>query len=188
MKKLLSIALFLTIGAVQAADSSPAKKDLVARILKAQQVSIENIARSLAERPALLLFQQAGAALQARVPADRQEAVGKEIQGDLKKFVDEATPIIRDRAIKLAPSTIGTLMEAKFTEEELKQLVSILESPVNRKYQQMAGELHNALAEKLVNETRGLIEPKVKALEQSLSKRLGLTAPANGTAIKPNKP
>lgn len=190
MKNIITLALLLSIGAAQAADSSVAKKDLVARILKAQQGSIEAIARNLAERPAMMLFQQAGMALQSRVAPDQREAVGKEIQADLKKYVDEVTPIVRDRAIKLAPTTIGTLLESKFTEDELKQLVGIMESPVSRKYQQMAGELQNALGEKLMNETRGSIEPKFKALEVSVAKRLGISPPppAAGPAAKSAKP
>jgi hypothetical protein len=77
--------------------------------------------------------------------------------------------------VKLAPSTIGTVLEANFSEAELKQLVAILESldsPVNRKLQALGPELQKSLAEKLIADTRGAIEPKVKALNEGISKRL----------------
>jgi hypothetical protein len=87
--------------------------------------------------------------------------------------------------VKLAPSTIGALLESKFTEDELKQLIAIVESPVNRKYQQMGGELQNALGQKLVAQTQVTVEPKLKALEQSITKHLGLSAPPSAKASEP---
>ncbi|MBG6081340.1 hypothetical protein [Rubrivivax gelatinosus] len=162
---------------VAAAASSPAKKALVAKILQIQQPAIENMARQLAEQPAVMLMQQAAMALQ-RLPADKREAMAKSLQADAKKYADEATPIVRDRAVKLAPSTIGALLEQRFSEDELKQLITMLESPVNRKFQSMNGDLQRALGEKLVAETKPLVEPKVKALEQSVRKRFEAAAPA----------
>jgi hypothetical protein len=164
------------------APSSPAKKALVAKVLQLQQPGIEVLARQMAEQPAVQMMQQAGQALQQRVPAERREAVAKDIQADARKYAEEATPIVRDRAVKLAPSTIGALLEEKFNEDELKQIISILESPVNRKYQAMTGDMQRVLGEKLVAETRPLIEPKVKALEQTIIKRFEATAPAAGAS------
>lgn len=160
-----------------AAPSSPAKKALIAKILQIQQPAIENMARQLAEQPAVMLMQQAAMALQ-RMPADKREALAKSLQADAKKYADEATPIVRDRAVKLAPSTIGAILDQRFSEDELKQLVAMLESPVNRKFQSMNGDLQRSLGEKLVAETKPLVEPKVKALEQSVRKRFEAAAPA----------
>ncbi|MFO1262558.1 MAG: hypothetical protein U1E84_04335 [Rhodoferax sp.] len=183
MKKfpLLGLLLAATFAQAQAPTppSSAAKKELVARILTLQQPGIEQTAQALVERPALMLQQQAGVALQTRVPPDKREAAAKQVQEDIKKYVDEVGPQVRQQAVKLAPSTIGALLESKFTEDELKQLIAIIESPVNRKYQQMGGEMQNALTQKLVAQTQAMVEPKVKTLEQSIAKHLGLpTAPA----------
>jgi hypothetical protein len=164
--------------------SSPAKKALVAKILQLQQPGIEGLARQFAEQPAMQMLQQVGPALQQRVSADRREAVAKEIQADARKYAEEATPIVRERAIKLAPSTIGVLLEERFTEDELKQIIVLLESPLNRKYQAMGPEMQRALGEKLVAETRSTIEPKVKALEQQVVRRLQ-PPPAAASGAKP---
>ena len=43
------------------------------------------------------MMQAAGQALQ-QMPADKREAAAKRIDADAKKFVDEAVPIVRDRA------------------------------------------------------------------------------------------
>jgi hypothetical protein len=105
--------------------------------------------------------------------------VGKEIQADVKKFYDEVEPLLKKRAIELAPATVGPAYEDKFSEDELKTLIAWLESPVSRKYAEIDRAQGNALAEKVVAETRATIEPKIKALEATVAKRLGVsTAPA----------
>lgn len=177
MKKLFTVALLVLVSVAQA-QSAATKKELVAKVLQLQQPAIEMAAQALAERPAAQMMQQAGLTLQSKVAADKRETVWKEINADVKKYVDEAVPLVRDRAVKLAPSTIGVLLEEKFSEDELKQLVAIFESPVNRKFSQMSGEMQKVLVDKLVAETQGAIEPKIKALEQAISKRLGLPAPS----------
>lgn len=189
MKKLLVMTL-LTLTMAAQAESTAAKKELVAKVLLLQQPAIEQAGRALAERPAAQMMQQAGMALQSRVAADKREAIGKEIQADVKKYLDEAVPLVRDRAVKLAPSTIGALLEERFSEEELKQLIAVIESPVNRKFTQMSGDMQKVLMEKLVADTQGAIEPKVKTLEQAIGKRLGLPAagaPVAGAARPPAK-
>lgn len=176
MLKKLIVPLFVALAALTAqAQTSPAKKELIARILKLQQPGIEAMARNLAEQPAASMLEGVAAALPSRIAPDKREAVAKDVQADVRKYVDEAVPLVRDRAIKLAPTTIGTLLDEKFTEDELKQLVALVESPVYVKFQLLGNDMQKALTQKLVAETRPLIEPKVKALEQSIAKRLGLT-------------
>jgi hypothetical protein len=191
-KTLITLVLLCAAFGAQA-QSTPAKKELAARIVKLQQPGIEGLGRQLAEQPAAAMMERAGQVLPTRVAPDRQEAVGKEIQADVKKYVDEAVPIVRDRAVKLAPSTVGPTLEEKFTEEELRQIIAVMESPAWAKFQQMGPELQKPLMEKLLAETRPIIEPKVKALEQSIARRLGITeqgANAGGTpaAVNPAGP
>jgi uncharacterized protein len=192
-KLLFTSALLLAAITAQAQTpsanpSSPAKRDLVARILKLQQPGIEVMARSLVEQPAVELMGNAANALPARVPKDKQEAVAKEIQADARKYVDEAAPIVRDRAIKLAPTTIGPMLEEKFSEDELKQIVAIIESPVYGKFQAMGDEMQRALVEKVIADTRTIIEPKVRALEQTVAKRLGVTSAPGAGNTAPRAP
>jgi hypothetical protein len=188
MNKIALLTLLLVAGVVQA-QTPQSKKDLVARVLVLQQPAIEQTAQMLVERPALVLQQQAGVALQTRVAPEKREAVAKQVQEDLKKYVDDAAPVVRQQAVKLAPSTIGAVLEAKFSEEELKQLIGILESPVNRKYQQMGGEMQKALSEKLVAQTQAAVEPKVKALNQLVATHMGIPLPpADKAPEAPAKP
>lgn len=178
-----------TAASAPAAGSSPAKKELVARVLQLQQPGLEAMSRAMLQQPLGQLMQGAGQALQ-QLPAEKREATAKAIEGEIKKFVDETTPLMRDRAIKLAPSTIGAILEERFSEDELRQLAAWLESPVNKKYGQLGQDMQRALAEKLVADTRGTVEARLKTLEQSVMKQLGIapkpatSAPAPAPAKK----
>lgn len=186
MKKLIIVALLAaSFGA--SAQTAGGKKDLIAKILQIQQPAIEAMSRGMAEQPAMVLLQRAGSVMQQRVPPEKREAMGKEIQADARKYVDEVLPLIRDRAVKLAPTTVGTLLDERFTEDELKQLVSVLENPAYRKYQQMDGEMTRSLQAKLVNELKATLEPKFKTFELAVAGRLGIpaTAPAAPTTARP---
>ena len=186
MIKTTLILLALLCGAsVAQAQSTPAKKDLAARIVKLQQPGIESMARTLAEQPALEIIERAEAALPARVAPDKREAVGREIQSDVKKYMDETVPMVQSRAVQLAPAAIGALLEEKFSEDELKQVLAIIEAPVYLKFQQLGGDMQKVLVEKLLAATRTAVEPKVKALELAVAKRLGVTEPAGNAAAGP---
>jgi hypothetical protein len=181
-KTFITVSLLAAFAAAQAQNvtTSPAKKELIARILKAQQGSVEAMGRSLVERPAIEIMNGAMQVVMARVPKEKQEQMARDIQGDAQKFVNEAGGIVTKRAVELAPSTIGAVLDEKFTEDELKQIVAALENPALTKFTQTAPQMQQALGEKLVAETRPQVEPKVKALEEQVGKRLGL--PAQGAA------
>lgn len=165
MKRIIAVAL-MTCATLASAQSSPAKKELVAKLLALQQPAIEGVARGIVERPAMQMMQAAGQALQQpNFPADKREAVGRSIEADVKKFVEESTPIARERASKLAPSTIGATLEEKLSEDDLRQLIAWYESPVNKKYQQIVPEMQSSFAQKLIAEISPLLDPKLKALE-----------------------
>ncbi|WP_394756667.1 hypothetical protein [Rhodoferax sp.] len=181
MKKLVVIALLALASGAQA-ESTAAKKELVNKVLLLQQPAIEQEAQALVARPVMMMLQRAEMILQSKVAADKREAVAKQIQVDVKQFEDEVVPMVRARSVSLAPSTVGALLDEKFTEDELKQLIAIIESPVNRKYLQMGGEIQKVLLEKLFEQTKPTIEPRMMALEQSISKHLGLPAPSAGAA------
>jgi hypothetical protein len=180
-KSLIPLVLALTVFGAHA-QSTPAKKELAARILKLQQPGIEGMARGLAEQPAAEMMSRVAAILPQRIAPDKQEATARDIQADARKYVESAVPIVQDRAVKLAPSTIGVLLEEKFTEDELKQIVAIIESPAYIKFQGLGGDMQKVLLEKLVIDTRPTIEPKVKALAQSIAKRLGVGPNASAPA------
>jgi uncharacterized protein len=182
----LSAFSLLLVAATFAHAQNEGKKELVQKLLQIQRPGIEAMARGLAEQPASQIIQNARIVL-ARVPADRREAATKAAEAEIKKYLDDSVPLVLSRAVQLAPSTIGPMLEDKFSEEELRQLITWIESPLNRKYQQMGGELQTALAQKLVTDMRPVIDPRVKALDAGVSKALGIVPRAAGAASAPAK-
>ena len=160
------------------AASSPAKKELTQKLLKLRQGDFEGLGQQIAGQIVTPVGHQASAFLQANVPPERRDATAKEIQTEFNKFGNEVGPLLGERAVKLAPSVVGPVLEEKFTEEELKQVIAVLESPGFRKYLQLAPELQRTLGQKLVADTQTLVEPKIRALEKTLNAKLNAAVPA----------
>lgn len=196
---LLPWLLALAAGAASAQTATPApaaagagngKKELISRILKVQQPGIEAIARDLARQPANELLSQVADYLDSQVPADKREALAKGAQQDADRFFQDVHPLVRERALKLAPTTIGALLEEKLTEDELRQVAAMLESPAFSKYQALGSDMQRALLAKLVPELKPQVDTRLRALDEALAKRLGvapaLAQPAgNGPAAQP---
>ena len=174
------MALLIAVGSAGSAQAQT-KKELIAKLMQLQQPGIENIGRALAGQTSQRALQAAGQAI-PRLPADKREAAAKDVQADVKKFYDDVEPILRKRATELAPATLAPVYEERFSEDELKTVIAWLESPVSKKFLQLDGEIGNTLAQKVVADTRGSVETKLKALEASLAKRLGIPVSSAGSS------
>lgn len=174
----------ISIGAI--AQTSESKKELVTMLLALQRGGIEQLARNLAEQPAAMAAQNTRMHLLTRVPPERREALGKAADAEIRKYLDDAVPFVRDKAVQLAPSTVGKVLEEKFSEEELRQLITFIESPLNRKFQSATADLQKALLQKLNTDVKPDLEPKVRALDNNLARALGL--PAAGSASPASAP
>ncbi len=187
MKRWMGVAL-LACATVAHAQSTPAKKELVAKLLALQAPGIESVARSVVERPAVQLMQGAAQVLQTQVPPDKREATGRSIETDVKKFVEDSVPVLKERAIKLAPTVIGPTLEEKFSEDELKQLIAWFESPINKKYQQLGPEMQSNFAKKIIEEAGPLLDTKLQALQQKVRGTLSAAVPADAASKPAAKP
>ncbi|MCW7536498.1 DUF2059 domain-containing protein [Aquabacterium sp. A7-Y] len=181
-------ALVLALGGLAVPAQAQTKKELVQKLLQMQQPAVENMARRIAEQPAVELMQEAGRLLKTQVPEAKRQEVAKAIEADLKKYAEQATPLVRDKALKLAPTTLGSALEEKFSEDELKQVIAWLESPAYKKYQQVLPEVERNLTQKLVEETRPAVEPKIRTLQASIRKHLGLPDQPPATPAAGAKP
>ena len=180
MWQAMVMAVVMALGSAAHAQTQT-KKELVARLMQIQQGGIENVGRTLAGQTSQRALQAAAQAL-PRVAADKREAVAKEVQAEVKKFYDEIEPILRKRAAELGPAAVAPIYEERFSEDELKAVIAWLDSPVSKKLQQVDGEMGNMLAQRVVADTRPAIEPKLKVLEASLAKRLGIPVPPASAA------
>jgi len=180
----LGLALALALAASTAlAQPSPAKKALIDKIVALQQQGAENMAGGLVQAPLSQLAQQLHAAMQ-QVPADKREATGKALNAELKKFVEENVPYLKDKIAKALPGTTSALLDERFNEDELKQILAWAESPVSQKFGMVNAELQKAIVQKVMTEAGPTLDGRFKTLQGNLVKQLGLQPPA-GAASKP---
>jgi hypothetical protein len=171
MKKLATMIAALAIGgSVNAAPVPAAKQELVNRVL--QLWHPETIGESMLQAPVGDAVQQARAVLQGRVSPEKRDAALKEIVADARKFMDENKPVAEASAHKLVGTTIAPLLAERFNEEELRQMITILESPVKKKFEAMMPELQKKLGEGVAADTRAVMDPKLQDLQQRIGMRL----------------
>jgi hypothetical protein len=173
----IALAALATLASAQTAPTSPAKKELVTKLMTLQQAAIESVGDRLALQTSQQLLAAASRSLE-QIPVDKREVAGKAVQADVRKFYDDIAPTLRAEAWKLAPTTVRPVLEERFSEDELKTVISWLESSASKKFQQISNEVVPALAQKLVAETRPTIEPKIQAVQASIASDLGLPPPA----------
>ncbi len=167
---LMLLALSAACLSTHAAPVSPAKQALVDQVLKLW--NIDTIGQSMLQVPVADAVQQARAMLQGRAAPDKRDAAMNDIVGEAKQFMAEATPITRASADKLIPTTIAPLLAERYTEEELRQLIAILESPVKKKFEAMLPEMQKTLGEGVAADTRPVIDPKLQGLKEKIGLRL----------------
>ena len=179
----LAFACFAMALAVPAwSQSTPAKKELVQKILTIQQAEIENVARGIVERPAQQMMQEAALAIQRQVPRTGAMRSLARSRPRSRNTSTSRYPLVRERALRIAPSTIGATLEDKMSEDDLRQLLAWLDSPANRKYQQLGADMRNAFIQKLLLDARPVVDPKVTALDGRIRVILGLPAAPAGTS------
>jgi hypothetical protein len=182
----LALALSLALAAGTAvAEPSPAKKALIDKIVALQQQGMaESLAANIMQGPLSQLTQAGRTALQQQVPAEKREATAKAMDAELKKFVDENVPYLKDKISKSVATTSSALLDERFNEDELKQVLAWAESPVSQKFGAASVELQKAVAQKVLTEAGPTLDGRFKALHATLAKQLGLPAPG-ASAPKP---
>jgi uncharacterized protein len=174
----LGLALALALATSTAlADPSPAKKALIDKIVALQQQGMaDSMAASIVQQPLPQLTQGGRAALQ-QVPPEKRDATAKAMDAELKKFIEENVPYLKDKIAKAIGPTASALLDERFNEDELKQVVAWAESPVSQKFGLASVELQKAVAQKVMAEAGPTLEGRLKALQTTLAKQLGLQPP-----------
>lgn len=190
MKRLQLTVAALALATAAAANAQDGKAALVKQFLDLQRPAIESMASQLVHQSSGPIAESGTRYLQTQVPADKREAAAKAADAEINKYYDATYPLVRDKAVQDAPGALGPLLEKNFSEDELRQLVAWISSPVAKKYQELNPQLQAALAEKVVADTRATVEPRLRALNDSVAKTLGAPTnpPAGQTPAKPASP
>lgn len=168
----IALATCAVVGVhpAHAENTTESKEVLVQRVLALWH--IEDTAVTMAQRPATDALMQAQVALQGRVSAQKQEATLKVIVADVQKYINEATPLVRAEGLRVKAPTLGPLLLQNFSEEELQSLVAMLESPVKKKFESLAPQFERAFGEKVAQNSRADVDPKLQALTKDISVKM----------------
>ncbi|MEJ6007312.1 DUF2059 domain-containing protein [Paucibacter sp. AS339] len=153
-----------------AAASQDKRQALVDKLLSLWRV--EDVAVVMVQRPATSAMEQARIALQGRVSVEKRDRTMKDISTDVQTYVDEATPIARASAQRLVKPTLSPLLLAQFNDDELRQIIALLESPVKKKFEKLVPELERTLGEKVADDSGAAINPKLQTMTQAVGLKL----------------
>lgn len=148
----------------------PAKQALVQRVL--DKMGLESVGLQMLQAPVADMLRQSRVVVQSRVPADRQDATMKDITAEATTFVEQESPGLRTSTRAIVQSSVAPLLAQKFSEEELKQLAGILESPVLAKFESVVPEMKKAVGDNVAKANAAQIQPKMTALQNRVGLKL----------------
>jgi uncharacterized protein len=171
--KLTKMAWAAAVATALAATSLSAhadKREQILRLPIAQKAALDGLASDITQAPARQFTSQFVQPAMGLVPPEKREATVQQLDAELQKYQETATPLVKVSAGKVGPSAVVGVLEDKFTEEELKQLGSMLDSPILKKYQSIIPELQKTLIDKVSADARPQVDPKLQALQDNIRK------------------
>jgi uncharacterized protein len=170
MSSVAKAAAVAVIGLTALSAQAETKQDLIKQLPSLQASELDALAAEMAQGPVRQIGAQAQQLLLQIVPPEKREATAQSISTELKKFVEASTPTVQASAKKLAPQVVAPIIESKFSEAELRDLVNMLNSPVFKRYQGLLPELSQAAITKISDDVRPTLMPKAQAVNDTVAK------------------
>jgi hypothetical protein len=172
------VALGLTLGGGTCAQSTPGvpaeKQALVSRVLA--KMALDSVGLQMLQAPVAEMLRQSRVVVTSRVPAEKQEAVMKDLTAEASKFIEQEAPPLRASTQAAVQSSVAPLLAQKFSTEELRKLAEILESPVLGKFEILVPEMKKAVGENVAKANAAQIQPKMTELQNRIGLRLRAAA------------
>lgn len=119
--------------------------------------------------------------LDETVPPARQKDVRDKLDVELKKYAESTQKAIEAQTAKAAEAALVPIFMEKLSEDELKTIVTYMESPVSAKFQSLGPDATNAWAKKIVDATKPTVESGAKTFEAAAN-RIVSSSGGNGSA------
>lgn len=166
----IAAAVTSFVGEVHAQPVSDEKQKLIQRILTLWHP--EDVPVMMVQRRATDAMSQSRIALQGKVTNEKKDATLRDIATDVQKYVDDVTPIAKDSAKRQLNPVIVPMLAQNFTEDELKQILTLLESPVKKKFEQFIPQAEKAIGTKVAEETHVAVDAKGQVMTQAVGLKL----------------
>jgi len=170
MSSVAKAAAVTMIGLAALSAQAETKQDLIKQLPSLQSSELDALAAEMAQGPVRQIGAQAQQIMLQIVPPEKREATAQSISTELKKFIDTTTPIVQASANKVAPQVVSPIIDSKFSEAELRDLINMLNSPVFKRYQGLLPEMSQAAIAKISDDVRPTLMPKAQVLNDNVSK------------------
>ncbi len=163
-------AVTTTLAATSFSAHADGKRDAIMRLPIAQKATFDGVASGITQAPARQFTAQFVQPALGLVAPEKRDATVQQIDAELQKYQEAATPLVKASANKVGPGAVASVLEDKFTEDELKQLASMLDSPVLKKFQGLMPEVEKNVVDKVTADARAQVDPKLQALQENIRK------------------
>ncbi|QTD44406.1 hypothetical protein J1M35_15055 [Ottowia testudinis] len=175
-------ACALSTSAVAQNDSKRALAAKLAQIqLKADGPAMAEQLTGSAVQPILANWSQR---LDETVPPARQKEVRDKLDVELKKFAESTHKAIEAQVGKSAEAALVPVFMEKLSEDEMKTIITYLESPVSAKFQSLGPDATNAWAKRIVDATKSSVESGVKSFDAAAGRIVGTASGGAAPAKK----
>ncbi len=158
------------------AQTTDAKRPLAVRAVAAQEgAEMDRMLAQLADSATQQMIGNWDERV-ANLPAAKQQGAIAALDAELKKFNDDTLKLITAQAPKARNEVLVGAYAERFSQDELKQLVALLEAPVFKKYQTIAPELGNLYVKAIVDGTRDQVTARSKVFDTAAAKIVGVPA------------
>lgn len=160
-----------TAAAAQTPQVPPEKQALVQRVLA--RMSMDSVGLAMLQKPIADQVLQARTLMQGRgVAPDRQEAAIKDINAEASKVFEEQAALVRASTRQVMESSVAPLLAQRFSDEELKQLAAILESPVLAKFEAVTPEIKKTVGENVAKANQAQVNARLTELQAKIGLRV----------------
>lgn len=164
-KTLLPLALALALATTPAL-AQDSKQALAARLAQLQvQMDGDAMTDQLAATAIGPLVAKWSQRVQESVPADKQRDVTTRLDAELEKLGTGTEQAIRGQLQAAAEAALVPLYMQRLTEDDLRVVITYLESPASEKFQALTLETTEAWAQKIVQSTEAQVKTRVDAFE-----------------------
>ena len=191
MKSNFSQLGFAIFFAASLAISTPASAQNDAKralAVKLAQLQVKSDGGAIAEQltasavqPLLASWSQR---LDETVPPARQKEVRDKLDVELKKLADNTQKSIEAQVAKSGEAAMVPVFMEKLTEDELKTIITYLESPVSAKFLALGPDATNAWAKRVVDATKPAVEGGARNFDAAATRIVGAATGASGSAPK----
>lgn len=176
----LAAACALPAGSALADEAS--KRALAVKLAQLQQSNdkeaITGQLTASAVQPLIVRWSQE---LEKSVPAARQQEVRNQLDAELKKFADKTEKNVTAQVAPAAEGALVPVFMEKLSEDELKTIVTYLESPASTKFQNLGVEAGNAWATKIIEATKDAVERDAKSFDAAAKRIIDAAAAKKAT-------